>query len=119
MKCTTCFHQCDIPEGGSGFCRARVCRDGRIQPENYGRITSLALDPIEKKPLHDFYPGSLILSAGSYGCNLRCPFCQNHEISQENLQSRSLYISPDQLVAEAENTCRKGTSGSRLPTTNP
>ena len=111
MKCTTCFHQCDIPEGGSGFCRARVCRDGQIRPENYGRITSLALDPIEKKPLHDFYPGSLILSAGSYGCNLRCPFCQNHEISQENLHSRSLYISPEQLVAEAEKYVPEGNIG--------
>ena len=79
--CGVCPHACRLKEGDTGFCRARVCRDGRIVPENYGRITSLALDPIEKKPLAGFYPGSLILSAGSYGCNFRCPFCQNHSIS--------------------------------------
>ncbi|OLU45912.1 AmmeMemoRadiSam system radical SAM enzyme [Faecalibaculum rodentium] len=102
MKCTTCFHQCEIPEGGRGFCRARICENGKIRPDNYGCLTSLALDPIEKKPLYEFYPGSLILSAGSYGCNLRCPFCQNYEISQENLHGRSLYVSPEQLVEEAK-----------------
>ena len=81
MKCTTCFHQCEIPEGGRGFCRARICENGKIRPENYGCLTSLALDPIEKKPLYDFHPGSLILSAGSYGYRIllrspsRSQFC--------------------------------------------
>ena len=79
--CQVCFRHCDLQEGRTGFCGARVCRDGEITAANYGRITSLALDPIEKKPLARFHPGSLILSVGSYGCNLRCPFCQNHEIS--------------------------------------
>lgn len=111
MRCETCFHHCEIPEGGRGFCRARICENGAVRPENYGRLTSLALDPIEKKPLHDFYPGSLILSAGSYGCNLRCPFCQNHEISQENLHSRSHCVSPDQLVAQAEKYVPMGNIG--------
>ncbi|HAV27634.1 MAG TPA: AmmeMemoRadiSam system radical SAM enzyme [Lachnospiraceae bacterium] len=80
-KCDVCFRHCVIAEGKLGFCGARTCRDGKVVQANYGRITSLALDPIEKKPLNRFYPGSLILSAGSYGCNLRCPFCQNYEIS--------------------------------------
>ena len=80
-KCGVCFHHCDIPEGGRGFCGARTCRDGAVVPDNYGKITALALDPIEKKPLRRFHPGGMILSAGSYGCNLRCPFCQNHDIS--------------------------------------
>ncbi len=80
-RCDVCFHHCEILEGHKGFCGARTCADGTIIAENYGKITSLALDPIEKKPLRRFHPGSMILSVGSYGCNLRCPFCQNHEIS--------------------------------------
>ena len=80
-RCDVCFRRCEIPEGKLGFCGARTCLDGKVIQANYGRITSLALDPIEKKPLRRFHPGSLILSAGSYGCNLRCPFCQNYEIS--------------------------------------
>ena len=80
-RCSVCFRHCNIEEGETGFCFARTCKDGKIVAANYGRITSLALDPIEKKPLQRFCPGSLILSAGTYGCNLRCPFCQNHEIS--------------------------------------
>ncbi len=80
-RCGVCFRRCDIPEGGRGFCGARICRDGAVTAGNYGRVTALALDPIEKKPLRRFHPGSLILSVGSYGCNLRCPFCQNHGIS--------------------------------------
>ena len=80
-RCGVCFHHCEIAEGQRGFCGARVCRDGEILPDNYGKITALALDPIEKKPLRRFCSGSRILSAGSYGCNLRCPFCQNSGIS--------------------------------------
>ena len=86
--CDVCFRQCRIEEGASGFCGARTCRDGIVTAANYGRITSLALDPIEKKPLARFYPGSLILSAGSFGCNLRCPFCQNSEITWGSEASR-------------------------------
>ncbi len=80
-QCNVCHNKCEIKEGEKGLCRARICKDGRIECENYGHITSIALDPIEKKPLNLFYPGSMIVSVGSYGCNLRCPFCQNHEIS--------------------------------------
>ena len=80
-RCDVCFRRCDIPEGRRGFCGARACVDGAVVPENYGRITALALDPVEKKPFRRFHPGGVILSAGSYGCNLRCPFCQNHDIS--------------------------------------
>ena len=80
-RCKVCFRHCDIAEGGIGFCGARTCRDGEVVPGNYGRVTAVALDPIEKKPLSRFYPGSMILSVGSYGWNLRCPFCQNYDIS--------------------------------------
>ena len=79
--CDVCFRHCSIKEGGLGFCGARTCKDGGIICANYGQVTSIALDPIEKKPLQRFFPGSLIVSVGSYGCNLRCPFCQNSEIS--------------------------------------
>ena len=58
MICELCFHHCDLSEGQTGFCRARVCRDGKIVPLNYGKLTSLALDPIEKKPLRRFHPSS-------------------------------------------------------------
>ena len=104
-RCEVCFHHCEIQEGKLGFCGARTCKDGRVVSDNYGRITSLALDPIEKKPLNRFHPGSLILSVGSYGCNLRCPFCQNHEISWSgqamNYRKKADYISPEELAATA------------------
>ena len=79
--CNVCFRHCEIQEGKLGFCGARICADGQVRAANYGRITSIALDPIEKKPINRFMPGSMIVSVGSYGCNLRCPFCQNHDIS--------------------------------------
>ena len=84
LRCDICFHHCILKEGMTGRCRARMNRDGKNVCANYGRITSLALDPVEKKPLARFFPGSLILSAGSYGCNLSCPFCQNWQISAAN-----------------------------------
>ncbi|MBO4687217.1 MAG: AmmeMemoRadiSam system radical SAM enzyme [Clostridiales bacterium] len=80
-RCHVCFRHCELPEGHIGFCGARIGLADRVTASNYGRITSLALDPIEKKPLRRFFPGTKILSVGSYGCNLRCPFCQNSEIS--------------------------------------
>lgn len=81
VRCEICPHHCNIEEGHIGLCRARTNRDGRIVSENYGKLTALALDPIEKKPLNHFYPGSKVLSIGSYGCNLKCSFCQNSDIS--------------------------------------
>ena len=82
IVCETCPRRCRLAEGQTGACRARRAEGGRVVCANYGRITSLALDPIEKKPLAFFHPGRPILSVGSFGCNLRCPFCQNHAISQ-------------------------------------
>jgi pyruvate formate lyase activating enzyme len=75
-------------------------------------ITSIALDPIEKKPLYCFYPGSFILSVGSFGCNFCCPFCQNHEISMSGLQgSAAIYYSPEKLVDVAIETRSSGNIG--------
>ena len=81
--CGVCPRHCRLREGQTSFCRARRAEDGRVVAANYGKITSLALDPIEKKPLAFFHPGENVLSIGSFGCNLRCPFCQNDAISQQ------------------------------------
>ncbi len=86
IRCGVCHHNCLLKEGQTGICRARRNEGGRIRSLNYGVITGFALDPIEKKPLKNFYPGSYILSVGSFGCNLRCSFCQNHEISQQGVE---------------------------------
>lgn len=114
-KCGVCFRHCEIPEGGTGFCGARSCREGRIVPLNYGHLTSLALDPIEKKPLARFHPGSRILSLGSWGCNLRCPFCQNHEISwSEEVMAwgkRARQATPEAVVEAALETRDRGNIG--------
>ena len=100
--CDVCFRHCDIKEGETGFCRARTCRDGKVIPANYGELTSIALDPIEKKPLKRFCPGSLVLSVGSYGCNLKCPFCQNNEISWPERKLRVEKVTPEELADTAE-----------------
>lgn len=108
QTCTLCFHHCQLDEGQTGFCRARAGRGDKIVPLNYGRLTSLALDPIEKKPLRRFHPGSQILSVGSFGCNLRCPFCQNWEISQAGEKDvRWREVSPEELVALALDARRR------------
>lgn len=99
--CEVCFHKCTLKEGQTGLCRARTNQNGEIVPKNYGCISSAALDPIEKKPLAFFYPGSMILSIGSYGCNLRCPFCQNHEIAQQDLRDQCEKVTPQDVVNKA------------------
>lgn len=114
-KCEVCFRHCDIPEGGIGFCMARGCKDGHVYPKSYGKITSLALDPIEKKPLRHYKSGSKILSVGSYGCNLRCPFCQNSEISWDadvpRWKDSADILMPDELADIAKDLTSKGNIG--------
>ena len=121
--CNVCFRHCEIREGETGFCGARTCRGGQVTAANYGRITSLALDPIEKKPLSRFYPGSRILSVGSYGCNLRCPFCQNYEISWSEtameLREKTEYISPEELVKIAVSCRDRGNIGAAFTYNEP
>lgn len=110
--CKLCFHHCALDDGQTGLCRARACQDGKIISLNYGKLTSLALDPIEKKPLRRFHPGSLILSVGSFGCNLRCPFCQNHEISMAGDSGiPTVEVSPEQLAAQAAELVPHGNIG--------
>jgi pyruvate formate lyase activating enzyme len=114
-KCDVCFRQCEIPEGGRGLCGARTCVDGRIVAGNYARITSAALDPIEKKPLKMFEPGKKILSIGSYGCNLRCPFCQNNDISWGEavayIAREAEYWAPEEIVEKAIELKPRGNIG--------
>ena len=114
-RCGVCFHHCEIPEGQRGFCGARKCEGGTVIPENYSRITGLALDPVEKKPLRRFHPGGMILSAGSYGCNLRCPFCQNHGISWSaeamDYADKAETVTPEALVCLAVQLKPQGNIG--------
>lgn len=110
VNCGLCFHNCVLEEGQDGFCRARGNRGGQVVPLNYGKLTALALDPVEKKPLRQFYPGSLVLSVGSFGCNLRCPFCQNAGIST-GAQAPTQDCSPGQLVRQALRLRGKGNIG--------
>ncbi len=95
-ECQLCPHYCKIMPGKLGLCRGRKNEDGKLWAINYGKTTSIALDPIEKKPLYHFYPGSQILSIAPNNCNMRCPFCQNWEISQGEVKTE--FISPEILI---------------------
>lgn len=102
VVCDLCPRKCRLSAGQVGWCRGRICREGAMVPLNYGRLTSVALDPIEKKPLARFFPGNYILSVGSFGCNLRCPFCQNHGISQAGADCVTQAVTPSELVSLAQ-----------------
>lgn len=111
-ECQVCMHKCNINQGQLGRCRARGNVDGKIIAVNYGKITSMALDPIEKKPLYHFFPGSKILSVGSYGCNLNCQFCQNYSISMVNEDDvDTVTISPKELADKANALKDRGNVG--------
>lgn len=112
LTCALCPHACSLGEGQVGLCKVRQNQNGIIRSNAYGRITSLALDPIEKKPLAHFRPGSMILSVGSYGCNMRCPFCQNASIAQAN-ERTTLWqaITPQALVKQALHYQAQGNIG--------
>jgi pyruvate formate lyase activating enzyme len=99
VQCLLCPHLCVLAPGGKGKCRVRINNEGTLQAAGYGEAVSVALDPIEKKPLFHFYPGREILSTGPNGCNLSCRFCQNWEISQ--VDGRPQHIEPQELVSLA------------------
>jgi pyruvate formate lyase activating enzyme len=104
VRCGLCPHRCLLGPGETGICLARTNREGKLVSDNYGKVTSLHADPIEKKPLYHFFPGSNILSAGSYGCNLKCSWCQNAGISQSgNGHFASLPLTyPEEILASLE-----------------
>lgn len=110
-QCRVCMHHCKLNEGQFGICRGRKNVNGSIIDSNYGKITSFALDPIEKKPLYHFYPGSNILSVGSYGCNFNCDFCQNYSISMAKDDIETVYVSPRELAQKAFKLKRNGNIG--------
>ena len=82
VSCCLCPHHCSLADGKTGICGARRNEGGVLYALNHGRVTSAGLDPMEKKPLYHFYPGALVYSLGSWGCNFKCVFCQNSAISQ-------------------------------------
>lgn len=112
ITCNICPHHCNIEENNIGLCRARSNINGQIVATNYGLVTSISLDAIEKKPLKRFYSGSKILSVGSFGCNLKCSFCQNYEISMSKKDDiKTQYISPENLITLAIDLVKEGNIG--------
>ena len=101
VQCHLCPYNCFINEGGRGQCGVRINKGGVLYSEVYGRTTSIALDPIEKKPLFHYHPGEYILSLGTKGCNFHCDFCQNWHISQE-LDAPTEEITSEGAVAKAK-----------------
>ncbi|GAB6178864.1 AmmeMemoRadiSam system radical SAM enzyme [Desulfotomaculum defluvii] len=106
LFCELCPKGCSIREGHKGFCRVRENQNGVLYTLNYGKVSSYALDPMEKKPLYHFYPGTLILSLGTVGCNLRCGFCQNWQIAQGD--PHTIHLEPPEAVKLALEQREKG-----------
>ncbi len=109
IKCNLCSRRCEIPEGTVGFCKVRKNVRGRLESLVYAKACAANVDPIEKKPLWHFYPGSLVMSVATVGCNFRCKFCQNWEISQENRISGES-LSPEHIVRLAKQRSCAGIS---------
>jgi pyruvate formate lyase activating enzyme len=107
VRCQLCAHYCTIANGKKGICQVRENRDGILYSLVYGRTISQNIDPIEKKPLYHFYPGSRACSIGTPGCNFRCDWCQNWEISQMPREQHFIAgqeLSPAEIVAAAKKT---------------
>lgn len=99
VRCGLCPHRCRIREGGRGLCRSRECLGGRLYALSYGRPCALAVDPVEKKPLNDFLPGTWCLSLSCTGCNLSCRWCQNSDISQVAPEQADAYsLTPEEVM---------------------
>jgi pyruvate formate lyase activating enzyme len=102
IHCYLCPRHCHIGQGQHGFCFVRENVGGELIQQAYGRPAALAVDPIEKKPLFHFHPGTAILSLGTAGCNLGCQFCQNFDISKaRSVQQSSTHLSPEAVVERA------------------
>ena len=107
MRCLACAHYCQIAPDGFGICGTRQNQNGKLVSRVYGHVAAIHVDPIEKKPLYHFMPGSEILSIGTLGCNFRCPWCQNWDISQATKQRNKpknwgQKISPEEIVELAK-----------------
>ncbi|MGD1994547.1 MAG: AmmeMemoRadiSam system radical SAM enzyme [Anaerolineae bacterium] len=109
VRCLTCERRCVLDPGDWGWCQTRKNHDGVLVTVTYGRVSGLFTNPIEKKPLYHFYPGSVALTAGSYSCNFSCPWCQNYHISKVP-PAGGEFFSPARFVAQAINRQCQGTS---------
>ncbi|MCK4381564.1 MAG: AmmeMemoRadiSam system radical SAM enzyme [Candidatus Lokiarchaeota archaeon] len=115
-QCLTCERKCKILEGEFGFCQSRINKEGEIYSIVYGLIPALSFNPIEKKPLYHFYPGSTAITVGTYGCNFTCFWCQNHHLSKTNplkahqFATSNESLSPKRLIEIALNRKCDGTS---------
>ena len=115
-QCLICERKCKIHIGKVGFCQSRFNKDGEIFSIVFGLIPALSFNPIEKKPLYHFYPGSKAITIGTYGCNFACFWCQNHHLSKTNplraseLATSDEYISPKRLIQIALKSKSQGTS---------
>jgi pyruvate formate lyase activating enzyme len=116
VQCLTCERKCKIVKGKTGFCQTRMNIDGIIFTLVYGCIPALSNNPIEKKPLFHFHPGTYAITVGTYGCNFNCPWCQNHHISHpsrpvlEKIRNEKEYLSPERVIDLALKNHSKGTS---------
>jgi len=109
--CAVCIHRCAIAPGHCGMCGTRENRAGRLYTHIYDQVSAVQLDPIEKKPLYHFFPGSQVLSLGTYGCSFRCPGCQNWELSRrapDESDATPRRITPQQAVQMAVTTGAAG-----------
>ncbi len=104
IECLLCPHNCKLKTGSVGICGVRKNEGEKIELLTYGVISGYALDPVEKKPLYHFYPGTNILSIGSYGCNMRCDFCQNYSISQKTLAGFSSGTEIKKIIRDAQSS---------------
>jgi pyruvate formate lyase activating enzyme len=109
VKCNLCGRRCLIPEGLTGFCRVRKNESGNLYSLNYAKACAAHTDPIEKKPLSHFHPGSSVMSIATVGCNFRCQFCDNWDISQEK-EIAGRNFPPEDVVKNAKEYCCQGIS---------
>lgn len=107
--CGLCPHECRLSEEKRGICGVRTIGGGKLRSLSYGMVSSIALDPIEKKPLYHYKPGKYVLSVGGFGCNFKCGFCQNYRISMENPETR--YIPPEVLIDYGLDSIDEGNIG--------
>jgi pyruvate formate lyase activating enzyme len=110
VRCNICERRCLLVAGGTGWCRTRQNRGGTLVTLIYGAISSLDVNPIEKKPFYHFHPGTTALTAGSWSCNFDCPWCQNWDISRAKPPFGGNYLSPEQFVRLAKRKGCRGTS---------
>ncbi len=110
VKCGICSNNCILPNNTVSRCSSRMNINGEMKLLNYGKISSIAVDPIEKKPLYHFYPGTKVLSVGGWGCNFKCLHCQNWQISQsdEFKENSVRYLSPERLIELAKESKSSG-----------